>query len=65
MSEGAYDFQITIIGLVAFVAICVAFIAWGMAQLLAVHRINRPNPADELPPQSWRDRVRREQEGRE
>lgn len=58
------DFHIVIIGLVAFVAICVAFIAWGMAQLLAVHSINRPNPADELPPQSWRDRVRREQEGR-
>ncbi len=59
------DFQITIIGLVALVAICVVFIAWGMAQLLAVHSINRPNPADELPPQSWLDRVRREQEGRE
>ena len=59
------DFQITIIGLVAFVAICVAFIAWGMAQLLAVHSINRPDPADDLPPQSWLDRMRREQEGRE
>ena len=60
-----YDFQIVIIGLVAFVAICVAFIAWGMAQLLAVHSINRPDPADDLPPQSWLDRMRREQEGRE
>ena len=58
------DFHIVIIGLLGFIAICLAFIAWGMAMLLAVWRINRPNPMDDLPPQSWRDRVRAEQEGR-
>ena len=35
-------------------------ILWCLFVLIDIHRINRPNRADEYAPQSWRDAQRRD-----
>lgn len=39
-------------------AALLAFVAWGVSELLALHRVKRPTLPE--PPQSWRDAQRGE-----
>ena len=41
------DYQIVVLGLLGFIALCVAFIAYGLFLNFKIWRINRSNPIED------------------